>query len=67
MEYTELCADCSIWSISIELIAVLMINVIIIVFMVSADHIVVRIVVGWVVVVDLFQPKKVTFSTRALI
>ena len=53
MGETEFCANWIIRSIDVYLLAVLMINVIIIVLMVSADLIIVQIVVGWVVVVSL--------------
>ena len=53
MKYTEFCADLSIWCINVELLAVLNINVIMIVFMVSDDFIIVWILVGLVVVVSL--------------
>ena len=51
--YTELFDNWITWNITFELLVVLIINVIMNLIVVSTDHVVVRIVVGWVVFVSL--------------
>ena len=50
---TELCDNWITWNITVEVLVVLIINVIMNLIVVSTDHVVVRIVVGWVVFVSL--------------